>query len=683
MRFISASLTRSSSFYARISGSESGSLVSSSFIITTHKDLGGFDGDFTDGKVVFTVPSQSAGGSADVKALVISASGNNPRVGIGVDNPLKAFDFKEVSDTNRGGEILIRGSRTTKGAEPNDEVGRINFIIDSSSYLKVETSGSAAEIIAFADEVDESGIKGSLSFRVSAQKNEDSVERIRITPNETKVTGSLIVSSLNPLFPSFTNIGKTVFSGSVDITSSLEVDGAVIHNSTTTHFGNVVISNGSLDVNDDGVKIRGTAGLTIGDIIIPNEGELRVVNHSMLLGGVHVGGTSDPGTDNLLVDGTTTLVGTTIISGSTLNVPNLTAGSVGSDYDKLLIVDSSGQVRTLADNLVPFIEVFDGEVPTNQTLVMFSGSTGNIANATGVSYNSGFGWTFSGAGSVYDITVDDLLVSNDLTVIGDMSAANGSFSGDLTVNGNITANQYIVSSSVTYLTQSFSSGSTIFGDTLDDTHQFTGSVDITGSLGVIGTVGVGTDNPTYQLHVSSSTAALGVYERAGGAALYLEGQETRGVLGTVGSHPLLIAYNSGEVARFTGTSFLVTGSLDVSTSITASGNISASGEIETNTISTITTVIASDSATNVDTFNTSSYTGAIYDYTLVDTTVGARAGQFMIAQDNGSVTFTDNSTKHLFDVTAPEISGQINGANVEVQVTNGNGYTFKSFVKKL
>ena len=55
----------------------------------------------------------------------------------------------------------------------------------------------------------------------------------------------------------------------------------------------------------------------------------------------------------------------------------------------------------------------------------------------------------------------------------------------------------------------------------------------------------------------------------------------------------------------------------------------------------------------------------------------------MIAQDNGSVTFTDNSTRHLFDVTAPEISGQVNGANVEVQVTNGNGYTFKSFVKKL
>ena len=32
-----------------------------------------------------------------------------------------------------------------------------------------------------------------------------------------------------------------------------------------------------------------------------------------------------------------------------------------------------------------------------------------------------------------------------------------------------------------YMTQSFSSGSTIFGDTFDDTHQFTGSLFFTGS----------------------------------------------------------------------------------------------------------------------------------------------------------------------------------------------------------
>ena len=49
------------------------------------------------------------------------------------------------------------------------------------------------------------------------------------------------------------------------------------------------------------------------------------------------------------------------------------------------------------------------------------------------------------------------------------------------INGNLVATQYIVSSSVTFMTQSFSSGSTIFGDSLDDTHLYTGSLFFTGS----------------------------------------------------------------------------------------------------------------------------------------------------------------------------------------------------------
>jgi len=52
----------------------------------------------------------------------------------------------------------------------------------------------------------------------------------------------------------------------------------------------------------------------------------------------------------------------------------------------------------------------------------------------------------------------------------------------ITIDGDITARTFIVSSSVTVMTQSFSEGSTIFGDTLDDTHQFTGSVFSSGSV---------------------------------------------------------------------------------------------------------------------------------------------------------------------------------------------------------
>jgi len=47
---------------------------------------------------------------------------------------------------------------------------------------------------------------------------------------------------------------------------------------------------------------------------------------------------------------------------------------------------------------------------------------------------------------------------------------------------SLTAEQYIISSSITHMTTSFSSGSTIFGDTVDDTHQMTGSLYVSGDI---------------------------------------------------------------------------------------------------------------------------------------------------------------------------------------------------------
>jgi len=50
----------------------------------------------------------------------------------------------------------------------------------------------------------------------------------------------------------------------------------------------------------------------------------------------------------------------------------------------------------------------------------------------------------------------------------------------INTSGDIVAKNFIVSSSVTNMTQSFSSGSTVFGDTVTDTHVFTGSAYIYG-----------------------------------------------------------------------------------------------------------------------------------------------------------------------------------------------------------
>ena len=54
--------------------------------------------------------------------------------------------------------------------------------------------------------------------------------------------------------------------------------------------------------------------------------------------------------------------------------------------------------------------------------------------------------------------------------------------GSAKFTGNVVANQFIVSSSVVHMTQSFSSGSTMFGNSSDDTHKFTGSLQISGSI---------------------------------------------------------------------------------------------------------------------------------------------------------------------------------------------------------
>lgn len=63
---------------------------------------------------------------------------------------------------------------------------------------------------------------------------------------------------------------------------------------------------------------------------------------------------------------------------------------------------------------------------------------------------------------------------------------NQTINGDVTVTGSLTAQQYIISSSVLYITESNYSGSNIFGNSLDDTHQFTGSVLVTGSSTLVG-----------------------------------------------------------------------------------------------------------------------------------------------------------------------------------------------------
>ena len=81
-----------------------------------------------------------------------------------------------------------------------------------------------------------------------------------------------------------------------------------------------------------------------------------------------------------------------------------------------------------------------------------------------------------------NVTFNQMQIGENSFIISERADGKAQVNKDWVVLGSVYARSYIVSSSVTHMTQSFSSGSTIFGDSIDDTHRFTGSLNITGSI---------------------------------------------------------------------------------------------------------------------------------------------------------------------------------------------------------
>ena len=164
---------------------------------------------------------------------------------------------------------------------------------------------------------------------------------------------------------------------------------------------------------------------------------------------------------------------------------------------------------------------------------------------------------------------------NNLTASGHVSALNDSFtvnnhtSTELLVEGNITASNILITdtASITYFETTyasssiiFSSGSTKFGDTMDDTHTFTGSLFITGI--------------TYDSTPQPAAAVLTI-DTASGRLYYT------GSYGGSGGSGTGFPYSGSDDFTSDSPIAVITGSLTLSGSghITASGNVSASGDL--------------------------------------------------------------------------------------------------------
>ena len=87
-------------------------------------------------------------------------------------------------------------------------------------------------------------------------------------------------------------------------------------------------------------------GTDYGAYEIQTEGQIYVDDYLLAIGGLHVGGTADPGTDNLVVDGTSTLTG--IVSATAVINADATATAISSDGD--LVFTGSGDLIDFSDD---------------------------------------------------------------------------------------------------------------------------------------------------------------------------------------------------------------------------------------------------------------------------------------------------------------------------------------------
>ena len=151
---------------------------------------------------------------------------------------------------------------------------------------------------------------------------------------------------------------------------------------------------------------------------------------------------------------------------------------------------------------------------------------GGIAVTGSISSTAGITGSFSGsiAGFPTDVaafssSLSSRIASNEAKTGSYATTGSNQFNGSQTITGSLTATGTIVAQTlvVQTITSSveFVTGSNRFGTTTGNTHEFTGSLLVSGSQNINGNVGIGTTTPTGSnmsnlLHVAGTSAVLRV-----------------------------------------------------------------------------------------------------------------------------------------------------------------------------
>ena len=231
-----------------------------------------------------------------------------------------------------------------------------------------------------------------------------------------------------------------------------------------------------------------------------------------------------------------------------------------------------------------------------------------------------------------------------------------SITGSLKVSGTITAEQYnvtVVSSSILY-----QSGSTKFGDSLDDRHELTGSVKITGSITLNGeAIGTGKLNETtFNSYVTASDSKLGNIETSTGSLNSFTSSIDTTIKSKLDSEN--IVSGSAQV-NITGNTGYSTFSSSISTSI---------GDVNS-TLSNLSSSVATTTSNLSGSINTLS--GSIATTTNnLSGSIDSLSGS--VATTTNNLSSSVNSLSGSVATTTSNLSGTITNLSSSVATTTNN-----------
>jgi hypothetical protein len=445
--------------------------------VTAVSFTGSFFGPFSSDNAVLTTITAS---NANITNLVsenatLSGSFSGSFSGSANFNNLSVTELFANNVTVQGGSLTanLTGSANlvssiVTGSFKGDYSGSLlgDAILNQATITNTNATGSfTGSFNGVADLEDLIVLSGSIENLVVTGDAQLSNALI-VSSNNTRATGSFKGDFSGSLIGdadlnTLDVNGPTTFTGNIQQTGDTQITGSVDILGNQTNVGN-------FNITGDTQQTGNTQ--TTGSVDIlgnqTNVGDVQVTGNTQNTGSVDILG-NQTNVGNLQITGDTQTTGSVDILGNQTNVGNFT---ITGDTQQTGNTQTTGSVDILGD----------------QTNVGRVDITGNIHQ------------------------------------IGNQSVTGSLYVSDTITTDTLIASTYIVSSSVTNLVTKNISGSTVFGDTQDDTHQRTGSLLVTGSQTNVGdftitgdTTQVGNVTTTGSYFVLGDTTQIGDVDLTG------------------------------------------------------------------------------------------------------------------------------------------------------------------------